>query len=276
MEYEAAATKATAFAVGHDSKDEEVGDDSWSVVNAEAELFERLDREHADGLASYVGGDPSDRVTTGRRFTYRPSQIRWRELWMPFAAAIFLALALGIAAYKTGIKQGTDVARTIPQPSKGSENSLEAQTSDVGHERAQLLANLNDNARVIADLKRQLSEQQKLVNGLKASMAPVRDPLAASRQSGQNGGELKAKRDEELVAAQAKLSDLQKEIEAASTQRDEAASRATVLEAEVTELTGLLRDRDQALDKNEAEVAKKQELLDHDRDIRELMGARDL
>jgi len=276
IEYEAAATKATAFAVDHDSKGKEVGDDSWSVVNAEAELFERLDREHADGLASYVGGDRSDRVTTGRRFTYRPSQIRWQELWMPFAAAVLLGLALGVAAYRTGVKQGTDVARTIPQSAKDSEGSLEARASDAGYERAKLLAALSENARVIADLKRQLSEQQKLVNGLKASVEPVRDPLATSRQSGENGVELKAKRDEELVAAQVKLSDLQKEIAEASTQRDEAASRATVLEAKVTELTGLLRDRDQALDKNEAEVAKKQELLDHDRDIRELMGARDL
>jgi hypothetical protein len=41
-------------------------------------------------------------------------------------------------------------------------------------------------------------------------------------------------------------------------------------------LTRLVRDRDQALDLKESAVAKQQELLEHDRDIRELMGARDL
>jgi len=44
----------------------------------------------------------------------------------------------------------------------------------------------------------------------------------------------------------------------------------------VNELTQLVRAREQALDQKEGEVAKGQELLEHDRDIRELMGAREL
>ena len=43
----------------------------------------------------------------------------------------------------------------------------------------------------------------------------------------------------------------------------------TALEAKVSDLTGLLRDRENTLD-------QQQELLAHDRDIRDLMGARDL
>ena len=42
------------------------------------------------------------------------------------------------------------------------------------------------------------------------------------------------------------------------------------------ELTQRVRDREQALDQQQAEITKQQDLLDHDRDIRELMGARDL
>jgi hypothetical protein len=53
-------------------------------------------------------------------------------------------------------------------------------------------------------------------------------------------------------------------------------TRAAALEAKVRELTRLARDREQALDLKEGEVAKQQELLEHDRNIRELMGARDL
>lgn len=41
-------------------------------------------------------------------------------------------------------------------------------------------------------------------------------------------------------------------------------------------MTQLVHDRDRALDEQQAEVAKQRALLDHDRDIRELMGARDL
>jgi hypothetical protein len=85
-----------------------------------------------------------------------------------------------------------------------------------------------------------------------------------------------AKRDEELPAAQAKLTELQKTVEAATLKRDEIARQAAVLEARVSELTQLVRDRDLALDQKDTEVARGQELLEHDRDIRDLMGARDL
>jgi hypothetical protein len=44
----------------------------------------------------------------------------------------------------------------------------------------------------------------------------------------------------------------------------------------VDELTQLAREREQALDQQQVVIAKQQVLLDHDRDIRELMGARDL
>src|SRR5207249_10495736 len=85
-----------------------------------------------------------------------------------------------------------------------------------------------------------------------------------------------AKGEEELAAAQAKLTELQTTVEAATAKRDENARLAAVLEAKVSELTQLGRDRDQALDQKDTEVARRQELLEHDGDIRELMGARDL
>ncbi len=44
----------------------------------------------------------------------------------------------------------------------------------------------------------------------------------------------------------------------------------------VEELTQVLRDRERTVDQQQTEISKQQELLEHDRDIRELMGARDL
>ncbi len=85
-----------------------------------------------------------------------------------------------------------------------------------------------------------------------------------------------ANRDEQFSAAQAKLAELQKTVQEATAQRDENARQALALEAKVNDLTQLVRAREQALDQKEVEVAKGQELLQHDRDIRELMGAREL
>jgi len=212
----------------------------------------------------------------GRRFAYRPSQIHWREVWMTFAAAVLLAVALGITAYKTGIKRGTDAARTIPVSTKENTSSLEAQASDAGYARARLEEKLSENSKVIDDLKRQLSEQIKIVNSLKSGGTVPANSLGSGQQAVQVANEDKTKRDEELVAAQEKLAEFQKTLETATAQRDENARQAASLEAKVNELAQLVRAREQALDQKEGEVAKGQELLEHDRDIRELMGAREL
>jgi len=271
-EYEIAARTGVAALAPELTSKEKATDDSWSVEEAEKAFFKRLDREEApSGKPRQVS---NDEVKSGQRFTYRPSQIRWREIWMPFAAAVLLALALGIAAYRTGVKRGTDVARMVPAAPKESVESLAAQASDAGHERAQLLLKLEENAKVIADLKLQLSEQLKVVGGLKTVGLP--SSATGSQPDGQTGNDERAKRDEELAAAQAKLAGLQKTVELASTQRDQVASRASVLEAKVNELSQLARDREEELDQKEAELTKERELLDHDRDVREVIGSRDL
>ena len=249
---------------------------SWSVEAAEKALFKRIDREQKQAQWAATEQGQVDGLKAGRRFTYRPSEIHWREVWMTFAAAVLLALALGITLYRTGVKRGTDAARTIPVAPKESAGSLEEQASDAGYERTKLEAKLTENAKVVDDLKRQLSEQIKAVNSLKSVGAAAGNPSGSEHQATQVASDARAKRDEELLAAQTKLAEFQKTLEAATAQRDENARQAAVLGAKVNELTELVREREQSLDRTESEVTKSQELLAHDRDIRELMGARDL
>jgi hypothetical protein len=273
-EYEIAAQEAIATlrdeSVGGEP---EAGDNSWSLENAEKEFFKRLGREQQ---LLDVRQRASNQGCVGQRFTYRPSHIGWREIWMPFAAVVVLGFALGIAAYRTGIQRGTDVAHTLPASPKEPDENLEEQASDAGHERAQLLTKLEGNVKLIADLKRQLSEQQKLIKELKTSDEAAVSAAHADQQGGQIASDPRAERSDELRTAQLKLTELQTRIDNASAQRDEATSHVAALEAKVTELTQLVRDRERALDEKDAEAVKQQELLEHDRDIRELMGARDL
>lgn len=273
-EFEMAATYGAAASAGeldrHDLN--EKTNDPWSVEKAENALFKRLDAEKA-GTNANVNPD-RERAKQGQRFTYRPSQLRWQELWMSLAAVLLLTLALGIAAYRTGIKRGTDIASTKPEPLKDSAGSLEEQASDAGHERAQLLAKLKEQNALIGELKRQLSEQQKSISALKAadSVGHEGNRYSPNGPAADQG----PRRDQELAAAQAKLAELQRTIDNLSGQRDEITLRASTLEAKVGELTELVRERDREIDQKQAEVAKQQDLLEHDRDIRELMGARDL
>src|ERR1700737_4184047 len=159
-------------------------------------------------------------------------------------------------------------------PSKKSA-SLEEQVSDLGHERAQFLAKLADEERTITDQKRQLPGQEAVIAALKAKPAAGRHP-ANGQEVTQPSREVALQRDQELATAQVKLTELKKTIDALAGQRDEIASHAAVLQVKVGDLTQLVRDRELELEQKEDQVAKDQDLLEHDRDIRELIGARDL
>jgi hypothetical protein len=265
-EYEAA-SKHLIAELGFDAEPPEAESDSrWSVEEAEKRLFKRLDAERKPSKVE---------VTRDQQSAYRPTHFRWPKVGMSLAAVVLLSMALAAIAYRSGLKRATDVARSLPQPVQESDSSLEEQASDAGYERAQLLSKLNDDAKAIEDLKHELRRQIGVVNSLKSARSAVRTP-ARDEQVSSGTSQSSRNRDQELATAQTRLAELQKTVEDATAQRDEKARQAASLEAKVDELAALLRQREQALDRSESEAAEKQELLDHDRDIRELMGARDL
>jgi hypothetical protein len=86
-EYEAVAQSgAAALASELAPKDEET-DGSWSVDEAEKAFFKRLDKEQVGCRGEKGNEDQTNQVRQGQRFTYRPSQFRWREVWMTFGLA---------------------------------------------------------------------------------------------------------------------------------------------------------------------------------------------
>jgi len=269
-EYEVVAHSGVAALASELAPLEKPETEAWSSPAAEQALFKRLDQEEERQSAAQVDPGLHSALKKGQRFAYRPFKIRWRAVWMPLAAAVLLALALGITAYRRGLQPGTDIAGTPPQPVKESVRSLEEQASDAGYERAQLVAKLSEGTKVIDELKRQLAEQTKIVSALRT--ASITTPQAPPSEHPVPDGE----RDEQVAGAQARLEELQKTLDDETARRQETLTRAKALEARVGELTQLVRDREQSLDQKQEEAAKQQELLDHDRDIRELMGARDL
>src|SRR5882762_2125277 len=173
-EYEVVTTNGVPSLASELARNEESADGSWSVEDAEKRFFKKLDEKRGD----VAGVEPARGIQTipGGRFTYRPSQFRWREIWMPLAAAVLLAVPLGVALYGTGLRRGRNAARLSPPVLKTAEASLEAQASDAGYERTQLLARLADSDKVIEDLKRQLSEQIKSVHTLQSVDGPATRP----------------------------------------------------------------------------------------------------
>ena len=104
---------------------------------------------------------------------------------------------------------------------------------------------------------------------MKSAQARLENDLRSGDATRQDFIREQADLAQKLAASQTSSQALQEKLDSLAQQSPQDAARAQASEAKVTELTQLLHDREGALD-------QKDELLAHDRDIRELMGARDL
>jgi septal ring factor EnvC (AmiA/AmiB activator) len=199
----------------------------------------------------------------------RHTQVNWNYVWMPFAAAVVLTVALGIYSFQVGNRRGQEVVRATTSTATTRLDALEQTISDAGRDREILKAHLADRDRMIADLRRQIADQSGALNEMKSAQINLehsqQGDVAAKQQVTQERSSLS----QQLEIAQTSLQRTQAELDSLRQQRAQDQSRADSLEAQIKDLHGQLRDREQ-------ELGKQQELLAHDRDIRDLMGARDL
>jgi hypothetical protein len=242
---------------------------SWSQQRAEAALFDRIAQEENPEKASQ-GNTQSDIHDATRPVLPFNDDSTWRHVWTLYAAGILLAVALGVCVYQFGMHRGADTAKlALPPLNTQSQTSLEAQVSDAAHERQITLAQIEQRDREIAGLREQLERQSVEMTQMRAAQ----DRLATDIRNKDSGTQDLVQRQAELKqsfdAAQANAQTLQQKLDALAKQSSQDAARAGHLESQVKELTQALHDRDAALD-------QKDELLAKDRDIRELMGARDL
>ncbi len=243
---------------------------TWSEKQAESALFERIAREEGKPRIERSGPIQVRHQNSSRRVLSPASAAAWRSVWALYAAGILLFIALGFCAYQVGIRRGTNAAKvTAAHPDTQSQISLEEKLSDASHEREVARARVEQRDTVIADLRRQLEQQSAKMDQMK----PAREESdAALRNADAGRQELIQKQTEaeqKFSAAQLTAQALQTKLDSIAEQSSQDAKRAATLDAKVDELTSLLHQRD-------ATVDQQQELLAHDRDIRELMGARDL
>ena len=245
---------------------------SWSEAKSEAAFFERLKTQEREELSPRPFRSAS--AVARRPAGYVPPPARWKEFGMLYAAGILLFLALTIASYRLGTQHG---ARTA----------------------AESMANSNDTARILPynehdRLAAELAERDKTISGLKQEIAlkgsRVREERAHPAGSGSSGGDKMLSRNERSISPDTRIAELEKQLAETQRTRSDEAARAVVLEAKAGELAEQLRDRDETLGRQRTSladsdhliqerdktIADQQDLLAHDRDIRELMGSRNL
>jgi hypothetical protein len=244
----------------------------WSEEKAEKALFDRLAREDK-------GRD--DRVDGRNGPSYFPQRIlplssesTWRNVWMLYAAGILLFVAVGFFAYRVGVRRSTDVVKG-PQPPPSQQQpspaqiSLEEQLSDAGHDRMIAKAELAQRDKMITDLRRQLTRQSREISELKTAETQLESNLRAGDATKQDLSEQKAALAQKLESAQNNSHSLEGKLDSLAQQSAQDAARAKASEAKTNELTRQLQEQ-------QAAVEQRDELLAHDRDIRDVIGARDL
>ena len=270
-QYEATVAHAIPTMAADEAPEDLEPGPGWSQYKAEAALFDRIAQEEKAGIVAR-GNRNADIPKTARLGVPFAGETTWRHVWSLYAAGVLLAIALGVSLYQIGMRRGVDTAKVVPAPTQpNSQNSmpLEAQVSDAAHEREVALAKGSQKDRQIADLRKELERQSVELTRMKAAQVQLAADLNNKDAGAQNLIQQQAELKQKFDAAQANAQALQQKLDTLSKQSAEDQARAGQLTAQVKDLTQALRDRDAAVD-------QKDELLAKDRDIRELMGARDL
>ena len=115
----------------------------------------------------------------------------------------------------------------------------------------------------------QLENQSAALNDLWNTESSLANSLQSNEAEKQRLGQDQSNLSQKLDVAQASIQSTQAQLNSLRQVRSEDQARAESLEAQIKDLNSQLRDREQT-------IGKQQDLLAHDRDIRDLMGARDL
>jgi hypothetical protein len=257
-EYEALARSAIPTLI-RDFPEDSFVPPEWSGKEAKLEFFRRLDRRQELLTAR----------TPGKKKEHK--RLEWK-LWpltshrlLPYATALATVLAVGTVGYRLGSRQ---VTGWRPAGTLASMSLVQVATPDSA-ELALLHAQLEERGRSIASLNSRIDHQIAELQQLKMQDQKLRDSIES--EQGHNAQAISERDDlnRQLAQAQSELAGMQKDLDSLHQQRAAQALHVADLEAQGEKIPGLLKDRDTT-------IAQQRELLDRDRDIRDLMGARDL
>jgi hypothetical protein len=226
---------------------------SWSIEDAENTLMESL------------RGEPAP--SRGR--TISPSHSpRWRQLRRYAVAAVVLA-ACGVVGYRIGIHQGRRTDASVApaasaEPNTPSHYDRSPAPSLPSEEKEPAPA--DDQA---AASRRQALQSQQELSKLKEKLGQVEEELADRNANLDRSVEDRFELSRQLAQAQANAQSLEARLSVIGNQSSQDTLQSLALKAQVNDLKTELEDKDRA-------IAGERELLDRDRDVRNLIGARNL
>ncbi len=264
-QYNAIVEEAIPAVASEYLKDEEAAlDGSWSQNSAIANLLGRLARDEHSAEGEERWRYPS----SCQMFSFAISDT-WRHIWTLSAAGILLFLALGTLAYRLGLLHGASVASIATPTEESTLGVLKQRLSDPEGEQEVTRTQAKERDGLIAELHRNLQRQSDEMSHVKREQQRLEGDLRDAELGRQSLLQERSELAQKSETAEVQMQGLEERAAAVEKQVSEDTVRMTELQTQIQDLTRLLEARNKKIDEQE-------ELLAHDRDIRELMGARNL
>jgi hypothetical protein len=233
--------------------DAESAPGSWSIEEAEDTLMESLRSEPAPSRHRSISPSFSSQSRHARRYA---------------AAAVILA-ACGLGGYRIGIHQSrmTDVpVMPAGPPGPSTPSRFEGSVGAAVPSEEKKPAPADDQA---AALRSQDRRNQRELTRLKDQLGQVESELAERTANLDRSVEDRSELSRQLALAQANAQSLEARLGIIGNQSSQDTLDSLALKARVNDLKAEIEDKDKT-------IAEERELLDRDRDVRNLIGARNL
>lgn len=216
---------------------------------------------------------PSAKAETGSTLVTRMVAAIRLPAVAAVAGVVLLALAVG---YFLGLNHRVGQVRSLLALSVNSQRALSQQLDDARAELGTAKQSLSASSVTISGLQAQFDEAQKnrkdLLDAKTLLEAKLQSISTESEQRSAVVAALSAERDalsQRLRDSDGQLQSVRQQLKAAQDEQQRFVLRTASLETQIVSLTSQLRDREDALHRHEQYLAS-------DRDVRELMGARQL
>ena len=241
---------------------------SFSQNKAEAAFRKRLSEEEKRGRTGAGENIWNSPLIVRQSRSFRRHFDRYQS-WIPVAASLLLCAALGILTYRMGKNQGIESARLEERgSSRAPAATIEA------HDEAPQRPDSSDPGVVgrdaaLASLRREIAQKSSELHSLKTLLSWQRRALQTSAGDQKQLTEERDHLAQQVSAQEASLRTTEERLRSLDREQSQSAMHTATLEAKIAELSNSLAEKEHL-------TAEQQEMLVKDRDIRELMGARDL
>src|SRR6201998_45367 len=199
----------------------------------------------------------------------RHSRLGWRlPAALIAACGLVLACAIGVESVRMKSRPGMK-ATQAPAPPR----VVQAPGGPPSQEVQQALKRSQEQ---VASLQQQVTASDARLKQASLAMAEIEKHLEAEQNSQKELSEEKGRLRQQLAAAQTELDSMRNKWASAGKDADQQAASTAAVESQVRELKVALDEKDLALSEKDRMLALDKDFLSRDRDIRDLIGARNL